>query len=279
MGSTLMQANVVKSNSLIEASYRLTTQEQRIVLAAISQIQPGEEITDQVMYSISVQDISELTGIKADNLYKELEEAALRLKRREIRIPDEPNGKGRKPKVLVTSWLQSIQYVPNTGTVQVRFSHDVLPYITQLKNQFTIYKLKDVAKLTSSYAIRLYELLIQWKSIGCRTVEIDWLKNSFLLNGKYPSIKDFKARVLEPAVTQINAETNLWVDWDQKKTGRKVTHFTFNFGLKEEPKAKKKPLKSPKKSDLNDPNFLAKHAKPGESTDQAKRRIREKFNI
>ena len=100
-----MQANVVKSNALIEASYRLTAQEQRIVLSAISQIKSGEEITDQVMYSISVHDIAELTGLKPDSLYKELEDAALRLKRREIRIPEEPNGNGKKAKVLITSWL------------------------------------------------------------------------------------------------------------------------------------------------------------------------------
>jgi len=268
-----MDANVVKSNALIEASYRLTAQEQRIVLAAMSQIQPGEEITDQVMYAISAQDISELTGIKKDNLYKKLEEAALRLKRREIRIPYEPNGQGKKPEVLVTSWLQSIRYIPNTGTVQVRFSHDVLPYISQLKKQFTVYKLKNIAKLTSSHAIRLYELLVQWKSTGSRTVEIDWLKNAFLLNGKYPSIKDFKVRVLEPAVHQINLQTNLWVNWEQKKTGRKVTHISFSFGLKDDPTPKKKPLKAMKK-DIYDERFLAKHAKPGESRDAAIRRLK-----
>ena len=278
MGSKLMQANVVKSNALIEASYRLTAQEQRIILAAISQIKADEEITDQVMYPISVKDIAELTGVKPDNLYKELEDAALRLKRREVRIPYNPNGMGRKPKVLVTSWLQSIQYVPNTGTVEVRFSHDILPYISQLKNQFTIYKLKDIAKLNSSYSIRLYELLVQWKSAGARTVELEWFKDSLLLNGKYPSIKDFKSRVLEPAVSQINNETNMWVKWDQQKTGRKVTHILFTFGIKSDESPKKKRGR-PRKTDIYDEKFLSEHAKPGETRDQAIRRLKEKHNV
>jgi plasmid replication initiation protein len=278
MDTSLMNAKVVKSNAMIEASYRLSTQEQRILLCAISQIKQGEEVTDQIMYSISVQDISELTGIVPDSLYKEIEDAALKLKRREIRIPDEPNGKGKKPKVLITSWLQAIQYVPNSGTLQIRFSHDILPYITQLKEQFTIYKLKDIALLTSSYAIRLYELLIQWNSVGTRTVELAWLKGIFLLNGKYSSIKDFKARVLEPSVEQINKTTDLWLDWGQKKTGRKVTHFVFTFGLKEEPK-KKKSNKKPIKSDLKDPKFLSKHARVGEQESDVIRRLKEQFNI
>ena len=278
MGINLMQANVVKSNALIEASYRLTAQEQRIVLSAISQIKAGEEITDQVMYSISVHDIAELTGLHPDSLYKELEDAALRLKRREIRIPEEPNGNGKKAKVLITCWLQSIQYIPSAATVQVRFSHDVLPYITQLKNQFTIYRLKDIAKLTSSHAIRLYEILIQWRSTGSRTVELDWLKESFLLNGKYPSIKDFKARVLEPAIEQINETTNLWVNWDQKKTGRKVTHIIFNFGVKESHSPRKRASKA-QKIDIYDEKFLSKNAHKGETREQAIRRLKKEYNI
>jgi len=278
MDTNLTNANVVKSNSMIEASYRLSAQEQRILLAAISQIQQGEKVTDQNMYTISVHDISEITGLTPRSLYKELEDAALRLKRREIRIPDEPNGKGRKAQVLITCWLQSIQYVPNSGAVQIRFSHDILPYVSQLTEQFTIYKLKDVAKLSSSYAIRLYELLMQWNCTGVRTVELKWLKSIFLIEDKYPRIKDFKNRVLEPAIQQINNTTNLWIEWDQKKTGRKVTHFIFTFGLKNEDKPKKL-KKKPTKSDLQDPKFLSKHGRPGESTPEVIRRLKEQFEI
>ncbi len=278
MNQDLVSASIVKSNAMIEASYRLSAQEQRILLSAISQIKHGEKITDQTMYTISVHDISELTGVTANNLYKELEDSALRLKRREIRIPEEANGKGKKEKILITCWLQSIQYVPKSGSVQIRFSHDILPYISQLTEQFTIYKLKDVAKLSSSYAIRLYELLMQWNSSGTRTVEIEWLKKTFLIEDKYSRIKDFKARVLEPAIQQINDTTNIWVKWDQKKTGRKVTHLIFKFGCKQT-QSTKKSKKKPTVSDLNDPKYLSKHARPGETADQAIRRLKEQFSI
>jgi len=273
MSNNLPSENVVKSNAMIEASYRLSAQEQRILLSAISQISPGEKVTDKTMYTISVHDISEMTGLSSRSLYKELEEAALRLKRREIRIPDESNGKGKKQKVLITCWLQTIQYVPNSGSVQIRFSHDILPYVSQLTEQFTIYKLKDVSKLSSSYAIRLYELLMQWKSTGVRTVELEWLKSIFLIEDKYARIKDFKIRVLEPAIQQINATTNLWVKWEQKKTGRKITHLTFKFGSKEDTQSKKS-TKNTKKINIYDDQFLSKHAKPGESRDTAIRRLK-----
>lgn len=278
MGQNLISKDVVKSNAMIEASYRLSAQEQRILLAAISQIKKGEKVTDQTMYTISVHDIAEIAGISPRALYSELENAALRLKRREIRIPCEPNSKRKKPEILITCWLQSIRYTPNTGTVQVRFSHDILPYISKLTEQFTIYKLKDIAKLSSSYAIRLYELLIQWNGVGQRVIEIEWLKNIFLIEDKYPRIKDFKTRVLEPAIEQINNSTNMWVKWDQKKTGRKVTHLCFTFGLKSELQPKKNRGR-PKKINVYDEKFLSKNARPGESRDQAIRRLKEKHNV
>lgn len=279
MDKGLISANVVKSNAMIEASYRLTALEQRILLAAISQIKQGEKITDQTMYSISVHDIAEISGITPRGLYNELEEAALRLKRREIRIPNEANGNGKRNKVLITCWLQSIQYVSKSGSIDIRFSHDILPYISQLTEQFTIYKLKDIAQLSSSYAIRLYEILMQWNCSGARTVELDWLKSAFLIEHKYSRIKDFKSRVLEPAIHQINTTTNLWVDWEQKKTGRKVTHLTFKFGSKEDEKKKKTTRKKQDKIDIYSDSFLSKHARPGETKDQAIRRLKEEFSI
>lgn len=51
--SNLECAMVYKSNSLVEASYRLSVAEQRILLACISQVRRGETITDEIMYSVS----------------------------------------------------------------------------------------------------------------------------------------------------------------------------------------------------------------------------------
>ena len=86
--------------------------------------------------------------------------------------------------------------------------------------------------MTSAHGQRLYELLCQWRSVGQREVSIEWLRNAFLLEGKYAALKDFKRWVLEPAVAQINEHSPLWVKWDQRKTGRRVSHLSFTFGEK-----------------------------------------------
>lgn len=233
---------VYKSNALVEASYRLTPAEQRIMLACISQVRRDQPITDDVLYSVSVADYADLAGTESHSVYKELADAALRLKRREVWITERPNGNGSREETLVTGWVQSIRYRKTEGRVELRFSKDMLPYLTQLTEQFTRYSLGDAGRLNSGYAIRLYELLCQWRDAGVREVSIEWLRHAFMLDGKYPAIKDFKRWVIVPAVEQVNEYTSLWVKWDQRKTGRRVSHLVFTFGEK----LSEKPVKARK---------------------------------
>lgn len=273
---------VYKSNALIEASYRLTPAEQRIMLVCIAQVRRDKPITDEVLYDVTVADYAALVGTDSHSTYKELADAALRLKRREVWITGRPNGKGSHEETLITGWVQSIRYRKNEGRVQLRFTKDMLPYLTQLTEQFTRYALSDVAKLTSSHAIRLYELLCQWRGVGQREVDIEWLRDAFQLGDKYPAIKDFKRRVIDPAVTQINEHSPLWVQWDQRKTGRRVSHLVFIFGDKspQNPKASagqklhSKKETSPQGALFGIPRaIIEQSAKPGESYDDAALRL------
>jgi len=257
---------VYKSNALIEAAYRLSVQEQRILLACISQVRRDELVTDEVMYSVTAEEIATRAGVAIESSYTQLREAALRLKRREVRLTQEPNGKDQKPSIMITGWVQTIVYREGEGRVELRFAKDMLPYLTELTKQFTKYSLADVAKMDSTYAIRLYELLMQWDSIGQREIAIDQLRAWFQLEGRYPSIKDFKKWVLEPAVEQINEHSPLTVNWCQQKTGRRVTHLVFDFSQKS---TAKPVVKSKKLPDAR----VAKLARPGETWEAARARL------
>lgn len=261
---------VYKSNALVEAAYRLSVHEQRIVLSAISQVRRGETVTDEVLYSVSAGDISRLSGIAIDDAYGKLKDAALRLKRREVRLTEEPSGR-KKPSVMVTGWVQTIIYRGGEGRVELRFTKDMLPYLTELKEQFTKYALSDVAKMDSAYAIRLYELLMQWGSTGQREISLEDFRRILQLEERYPAIRDLKRWVLEPAIDQINEHSPLSVTWKQRKTGRRVTHLSFTF----EPKNKK--LKQPKQPKLPKTQAeMAKLALPGESWEQLRIRLQTK---
>ena len=231
--------DVYKSNALVEASYRLTPAEQRIILACIAQVRRSQPITDEVLYSVSVTNYANLAGTESHSVYKELADAALRLKRREVWITERPNGNGNREQTLVTGWVQSIVYRKSEGRVELRFTKDMLPYLTQLTEQFTRYALADVAKMTSAHAIRLYELLCQWRDAGEREVSVEWLRKAFQLADKYPLFYEFKRWVILPAVEQINEHSPLWLKWEQRKTGRRVSHLVFTFGEKAQVKPQK----------------------------------------
>lgn len=225
------------------------------------------------MYSVSAQDIAEISETDPITVYRDLREAALRLKRREVRIERESNGKAHRKQVLVCGWVQTIMYLENEGRVCLRFNKDMLPYLSALTQQFTKYQLKAIARMSSTYAIRLYELLAQWREKGEREVELEWLRRTLRLGDKYPAIKDLKKWVIELAVAQINEYSDLKVSYSQRKTGRVVSHLRFSFVPKQEPNPK--PTNADPAGRLLR-EYIEKHALPGESWEGAKHRLSQR---
>ena len=128
--------------------------------------------------------------------------------------------------------------------------------------------------MSSSYGVRIYELLAQWGKLGEREISIAWLKENLQIEKKYEKLRDLKRRVLEPAIKDINKNSDLWVKWSQKKAGRKVTHLIFQFGFKEE--QKQKTSKSEIKIQGINKSVIEKSARPGETYEQAALRIKNK---
>ena len=212
---------IVKSNQVIEASYQLSSTEQRIVLAAISKISRNDEITDDEIYRVTVDDLRNL-GVHEKTAYRDLKDGVNRLYERSINLAiDDESIKMR--------WVQSIRFLESKSVVGLRFSKEILPFISNLSREFTKYSLSDIAGMSSAYAIRIYELLSQYRSIGKREISVENLRTMLELGKRYPLFADLKRWVIDTAVDQINEYSPLNVKYEQKKTGRKVTHIQFSF--------------------------------------------------
>lgn len=269
---------VVKSNHIIEASYRLSVAEQRVILSAIAQVRRNQPVTDAVLYSVTAAEIAELCGTDPKTAYRDLQSAAERLQTRRVTLILEPDGVTiRSRRRRVTCWVQSVDYIDQEGRIELRFGKDILPYLTGLQREFTRYALSDVAKMTSAHGIRLYELLVQWPE-GHRVIEVDELRRWLQLEDRYPLMADLRRWVIEPAVEQINEHSPLSLTWSQRKTGRRVTHLVFDY-------APKKPAKAPRKApggaqakrksgQLSDAD-IARLALPGESWEAARARLNQ----
>lgn len=221
---------IYKSNAVIEAGYQLSLNEQRVILAAIGLVDPRKNLLVTDRFELSAKDFCVLFDVSEKNAYKALIDVAERLFSRYVVIQN-PDSDWDK---LKTHWISSVRYSKYDGQIALSFAPDIIPYLSQLKGSFTRYELKHIGNMTSTYGVRLYELLMQWKNKGSREIEIAWLKKQFQIEGKYSSIKDLKKYVIEPAIKDINTHSNLTASWEQRKTGRVVTHLIFTFTEKEQ---------------------------------------------
>lgn len=215
---------VRKSNALTSAAHRLTAAEQRIVLCAISQVKSMEVVSDEVLYKVSTHDLV-AAGIDQKNAAHVLNSACEQLFSRAVTVIA---GDG---KPITTRWLQSLRDPSKTdgSWAELRFSKDLLPYLSNLSGAFTKYNLRDAVSLSSAYAVRIFELMIQYHTIGSRVVSIDELRNVLVLEDKYKVFSDFRKRVLDTSIEQINENTAYKVRYELIRTGRKITHVKFIF--------------------------------------------------
>ena len=245
---------VVKHNKVIEACYQLSLSEQRILLACIAQIDSKANLSEHYKFEVTVSQIEDLAGI--ENAYRDIREASEKLIKRVIRI-DNPDPNKPNLAYTLTHWVDSCDYYPKEGKVVLAFSRPIIPYLSQLSHNFTKYKIKNVVKMKSTYSIRLYELLCQWQSTGEREVDVDWLRKQWQLSDRYERMSDLKKWVIDVAVNEINTYSNLWVKYGQRKSGKTITHFQFQFGLKDKPQ----PLERKQLTEEE----INRQAKPGET--------------
>lgn len=237
---------VYKSNNVVEAAFKLSLNEQKVILFCISKNDSRQPLSVDDRFTITASEFAELTGVEVNNAYGMLKEVADNLFNRYVVI-NNPDATKPKVKQRKTRWISSIDYMTDDGALSVRFSSDMLPYLSELKSQFTRYELKNIGGMTSTYGIRLYELLSQYRTFGRRVIEIDWLKSHFEIESSYKSVVDFKKYVITPAVDNINKHSDLIVHAPiYVKTGRNVTGIVFDFKEKQKKlPASKKPKVSP----------------------------------
>ena len=226
-----MSKLVVKDNALINASYTLDLAEQRLILLAIIEARNTKQgITQDTLLEIHASSYAKQFSINDKTAYTVVKEASKGLFDRYVTYHDK-NPKNGKDRSFHCRWIDKTGIEPDSGIVYIRFTSDVIPLITRLESHFTSYEIDKVANLTSSYAIRLYEILISWREVGkTPKYEIDDLRSKLGVEPKqYKQMCNLKSRVLELAIDQINQHTDITAKYEQYKRGRVITAISFTF--------------------------------------------------
>lgn len=222
---------VVKDNALINASYNLEVTEQRLILLSIIRArETGQGISSDSKLEIHASDYASRFDVTKEAAYNALKNAVNNLFERKFSFK-EIHKDTNKEIVVKSRWVSRIAYVDDLATLEVTFAPDVVPLITRLEKHFTSYQLKQVAQLTSKYAIRLYEFLIAWRDVGkTPVIPLSEFREKLGLDiNEYQKMINFKSRVLEPAIKQINELTDIHVKYEQYKTGRSISGLSFTF--------------------------------------------------
>lgn len=212
---------VTKSNALIQAAYKLKLNEQRLLLAVIARIDSRIPIRNYT-FTITAAEFADIFNLELHTAYEALQDASETLFERDIRTFD---GKSQSR----FRWVDKVSYMPGESRVELAFTAHVIPYLTKLHENLTSYGLHQVANLKSTYSIRLFEMLAQFRKTGWLQVSVDDFRERLMLADTYKRFDNLRARVIQPAVNELQQKSNLTISWDPIREGRKVVSLLFQF--------------------------------------------------
>ena len=210
---------IVKDNALMNASYNLDLVEQRLILLVILEArESGKGINANDPLTVHAESYINQFGVARQTAYQALKDACKDLFARQFSY-QEKRERGRAN--ITSRWVSQIAYIDETATVEVIFAPAVVPLITRLEEQFTQYDIEQISGLSSAYAVRLYELLICWRSTGkTPVIELaEFRKRLGVLNDEYTRSDNFKKWIIENPIKQINEHTDITASYEQHKKG------------------------------------------------------------
>lgn len=227
-----MKDLVVKSNKLVQALQTLSLTETRLLqLAIVDARETGQGLSTDEPLELNATRYAQAFNVSPDAAYLALIEAEDSLFKRKFTITNEDGT------LTKSRWIQDANYRKGEGRILVTLTRVVIEHVTKIdgfEQYFTSYHLKKTSDFKSVYAVRLYELLMQWKSVGKTPIfELNKFRNQLGIGvNEYTRMEAFKRRVLDIAIDQINESSDITVKYEQHKKGRSISGFSFSFKQK-----------------------------------------------
>jgi plasmid replication initiation protein len=228
---------VTMSNALTRAGQGLTLAEKRIVMMAVSTLDSAKPVTRYADVSnktrIQANEYAETFGLDANTAYEQLQAGGENLYKRSITFYEAAHkrkGKALQQTIVRMRWISTAKYQKGEGWIELSWNQDLMPYLTNIKKQFTSYQLKQATALRSIYSWRLLELLTRFESTGIADYTVEDFAVAMDATEKQKS--DFAAlrrKIIEPAIKELTDKDNWLIEWQPIKAGRKVVKLRFTF--------------------------------------------------
>jgi plasmid replication initiation protein len=204
---------------LVNAKYKLNTSEMKFILTAMTQLDSkNDEILQE--YEIKVSELEK--KLQSEQNETRLKQFAKKLMSKPLEVPTEDGW-------IIANWFSDIEYIRGQAKFKVRFSEKLKPYLLQLKERFVSYNLKYILPLTSTYSVRIYQLLKEYEKFTKRYFEVEELMDILQVPKSYRNYTNFNAKVLKVAEKELQEHTDIYFTLEEEKEGRKVSRLIFRI--------------------------------------------------
>lgn len=187
-------------------------------------------------YIITIKELSELLGVPSSNIYRDIDSITDDIIKNPVYVREEKAG--RIVGFIKIPWVTRCEYISDIG-IALKLNEELKPFLIKLRQHYTQYTLQEVLSMKSVYAIRIFELLqskimsrfLSKEGISVK-ISVQEIRECCDCEEKYPAFGNFKAKVIDHAIKEINRVTMYSIDYTYIKSGRNVVKIEFLINMR-----------------------------------------------
>ena len=243
----LSKRKVVEHNSLITSIAKMDKTPLKMFELAVSCIDTEEPPKDHTVY-LSKEELFAFFKVSDNDKHSRFKQAVENMQKQAFFQIKEEAGKGFKFRNIVP--IPYVEWTDYHDEVKIEFHREIMPYLINLKQNFTQHALSDIAELNSKYSIILYRWLSmnynqyehysykggrreeQVKAYRNPSISIRELREITDTISEYQRFDRFESYILKNSLKEINAHTSFNVTYDKIKAGRSIDSIQFHLEKK-----------------------------------------------
>ncbi|MEE6658352.1 RepB family plasmid replication initiator protein [Pediococcus acidilactici] len=243
----LEKRKVVEHNSLITSIAKMQKTALKMFELAVSYIDTENPPKDNIIY-LSKKELFSFFDVSSTSKHTRFKEAIEFMQKQAFFQIKEEKNKGYEMTSIVP--IPTVKWNSYNDDVMIQFNQFIMPYLIDLKAEFTQYKISELKELNSKYSLILYRWLSmnynqyehysvkggrrveQVESYRSPSISVNELREITDTVNEYPRFDNFERRVLKIALKEINAHTSFNVTYDKIKKGRNIASIVFHIEKK-----------------------------------------------
>ena len=173
---------------------------------------------------LTAKEFSQVFNTDIHNTYRLLNKACRKLMKTDLTLT-----RNESPELWQINVCSMAKYNKKEGYITIEFTDRIMPYLSQVRQKFVLYNLKEIANFGSLYTTRLYELIQEFKETGYMIKSVDKLREIFAVGNSFKRYNDFKRYTFDHACKEINDNYQMNLGYEEMKEGRKVVAIKFVF--------------------------------------------------